>query len=170
MCLINPTRKPKTTFTPGKWNHLTIMSQLFTRFLKCAKKIGQYYILWFLLVVPVVAGVICLFAVPFIIIIWRCVRPQPPNNNPPRPIGQFVNHFLNDTDPSDYGSTSNPLSSASEPTSGSGSSSLTKPSSTNSSSCNDIKVSSKENSKSSERSYVCWRSHIGVLSRSLFRP
>ena len=133
------------------------MSQHFTKFLKCAKKIGQYYILWFLLVVPVVAGVICLFAVPFIIIIWRCVRPQPPNNNPPRPIDQpeFVNPLLNDTDPSDYGSTSNPLSSASEPTSGSGSSSLTKPSSTNSSSCNDIKVSSKENSKSSERSYVC---------------
>ena len=131
------------------------MSQHFTKFLKCAKKIGQYYILWFLLVVPVVAGVICLFAVPFIIIIWRCVRPQPPNNNPPHRIDQIVNHLLNDTDPSDYGSTSNPLSSASEPTSGSGSSSLTKPSSTNSSSCNDIKVSSKENSKSSERSYVC---------------
>ena len=76
-------------------------------------------------------------------------------HNPPHRIDQFVNPLLNDTDPSDYGSTNNPLSSASEPTSGSGSSSLTKPSSTNSSSCNDIKVSSKENSKSSVRSYVC---------------
>ena len=111
---------------------------------------------------PVVAGVFCLFAVPFIIIIiWRRVRPQPPNDNPPSSTNQFVNPLLNKTDPSDYGavggndSTSNPLSSASEPTSGSGSSSLTKPSSMNSSSCNDIKVSSKENSKSSERSYVC---------------
>ena len=113
---------------------------------------------------PVVAGVFCLFAVPFIIIIiiiWRRVKPQPPNDNPPSSTNQFVNPLLNKTDPSDYGavggndSTSNPLSSASEPTSGSGSSSLTKPSPTNSSSCNDIKVSSKENSKSSERSYVC---------------
>ena len=110
------------------------------------------------LVVAGVAGSICLFAVPFIIIIiiWRCVKPQPPNDNPPSPIdNNFVDPLLDETDPSDYGSTSNPLSSASEPTSGSGSSSLTKPSSTNSSSCNDIKVSSKENSKSSERSYVC---------------
>lgn len=131
MCLINPTRKPKTTVTPDDED----------------------------IVVPVVAGVaggICLLAVPFIIIIWRCVRPQPPNDNPPSPIdNNFVDPLLNETDPSDYGSTSNPLSSASEPTSGSGSSSLTKPSSTNSSSRNDIKVSSKENSKSSERSYVC---------------
>lgn len=134
VCLINPTRKPKTTATPGDDEDI---------------------------VFPVVAGVFCLFAVPFIIIIWRRVRPQPPNDNPPSSTNQFVNPLLNKTDPSDYGavggndSTSNPLSSASEPTSGSGSSSLTKPSSTNSSSCNDIKVSSKENSKSSERSYVC---------------
>ena len=126
-------------------------------------------------VVACIAGVTCLFAVLFTIIIWQRVRPQPRNENPPPHIDHIGNHLLDEKDSFDYGAvggndgTKNPFSSASEPTPGSGSSSLTKPTSTNLSSCSDIKVSSKENSRSSNRSYVCWRRHDHVLSRPLFR-
>ena len=112
-------------------------------------------------VVACIAGVTCLFVVLFTIIIWQRVRPQPRNENPPPHIDHIGNHLLEEKDSFDYGAvggndgTKNPFSSASEPTPGSGSSSLTKPTSTNSSSCSDIKVSSKENSRSSNWSYVC---------------
>ena len=39
MCLINPTKKPKTTVTPGKRDHLPIISLHFTRFLRCPTEI-----------------------------------------------------------------------------------------------------------------------------------
>lgn len=51
--------------------------------------------------VPVVActaGVTCLFAVLFTIIIWQRVRPQLRNDNPPPHIDHIGNHLLDEKD------------------------------------------------------------------------
>ena len=99
-------------------------------------------------VVASVAGVVVLCVVPFLI--WRLLKRQPDNER---------RHLLpNDNDGArgidetnnDFPATSE----GSELTSGGEFSSLTKPSSTGSSSCSDIKVSSKDDSDCKNRSYA----------------